>query len=121
MEPPPRGDHGWRDGLNRKEHVAQVRRHPFVEVVGRDIFPAVAIVSCGVVDEDAGRPVGRRECSHRTPQRVDVAEIARLESHVRAGPLELGGQGLSALDIEIEKSYPRLLAGEGPDDLHADS
>ena len=35
--------------------------------------------------------------------------------------LQLGRQRLAVLDVEVEESHPRLLPGEGANDLHPDA
>ena len=81
----------------------------------------MTVVAGGVVDQDACRTVGRRERFDRAAERLDVAQIARLEPDLAAIGLQFGRQRSPVLDIEVEESHPRSLAGKGADDLHPDA
>src|SRR4030095_17194246 len=72
------GDHAGSDGLDREEHVPQVRRDAFVVILWRDVLPPMAVVARGVIDEYTCRAVGRRERRDRASERVDVPQIARF-------------------------------------------
>ena len=44
-----------------------------------------------------------------------------LEPHLPATGLQFGRERLAVLDVEVEESDARALAGKGADDLHADA
>jgi len=101
--------------------VPQVGRDALVVELGRDVFPPVTVVTRGVVDQHACRTVRLRERRGRAPERADVPEIARLEPDLPATRLQFGREPIAVLDVEVEESDARALAGKGADDLHADA
>lgn len=61
------------------------------------------------------------ERCHGAPERVDVPEIARLEPHVATTGLQFRRERLSVLDVEVQESDFRALAGKSTHDLHPDA
>ena len=117
IEPLPAAIMSGRDRLGGEKHVAEVRRDALVVIVGRDVLPAVPVVTRRIVDEDAGRPERRLQSREGALQRGDVAEIAGLE--VAAGPSSSASR--PPLGVDVDEADMRALARESPHHVLADA
>lgn len=116
MLPPPRAHRG-EHRLRGEEVRPQVDGDALVEIGGRDLLDAVALVVGDVVDQhvDAAHRFGQPR--DRRLQRGHVGHVAGLEVHA----LQAGRQRGAGARIAVDEADAAALFGEGAHDVGADA